>query len=159
MNNDWTIKITQPGKGAENGGKLDFVVGLRNDLAAAANHKLAVDYKVTDDSAKLGTNYRELHRRHRGVGDVHLCRRRHRRAYPDTASSTTTSTALTGAKVTLSNPVGAKLASGSDQAQVGTITEHRHRAANSSMSDCAAPVKQGTDIPSSCPFARPRSAN
>ena len=146
VDNDWTIKITppNPAKAPENGGKLDFVVGLRNDLAAPANHKLAVDYKVTDDSAKLGTNYKLTD----GIAASGT--------FTFAPGDTVKHIRITGLddniygpdktfKVTLSNPVGAKLASGSDQAQVGTIT-NTDAAPLVGISDCAAPVKAGTDV-------------
>ena len=146
VDDDWVIRIApEPsnGKAAANGGKVDFVVSLRNDAAAPQDHKIKFDYKVANDSAKLGTDY----------------------ALTDPTDPTGTLTFAAGEKtkhikitgiddgvysadktftVTISSPVGARLANGAGDAQVGTITENRAPPLVG-ITDCTDIVKAGND--------------
>jgi Calx-beta domain-containing protein len=150
VDDDWRFAITSdpsPATAAENGGKIDFVVALKgangNDATAPPNHKLSVDYKVNNDSAVLGTNFKLTdgidpsgtftfapgdtvkHIRITGLDD---------HSYGPTKSF----------NVTLSNPKGGKLVDGADQPQGATIT-NTNPAPLIGISDCAATVNAGGD--------------
>lgn len=147
VDDDWQVKITpkpSDAKAAENGGTIDFAVGLSNDAAAPATHKISVDYKVANDSAVLGTDYKLTdgidaqgtltfapgetvkHIKVTGLDDG---------VYGPNKKFT----------VTLSNPKGASLASGAEAPQTGTITEVTSPPLLA-INDCTGGVvKAGTD--------------
>jgi Calx-beta domain len=121
VDSDWQVTAPAPDHAAvpESGGTIDFSVALNG---TAQHHPITVDYAVTDDSAKRGSDYKMTN--------------------PTAASGTftfapdetTKHIKVTGIddnqygsdkkfNVTLSNPGGATLASGADQPVSGTISE------------------------------------
>jgi hypothetical protein len=143
VDSDWQIAAPKadPAKAGENGGTIDFAVNLNG---TSDHHQIKVDYAVTNDSAHIGSDYKMTD--------------------PATASGTLTFDTgdltkhikVTGIddgvygpdknfKVTLSNPVGATLASGADQPVTGTIQE-TDAPPPVGISDClGGPITAGAD--------------
>jgi hypothetical protein len=150
VDDDWRFAITSEPADAtakENGGTIDFKVALKGangaDATAPANHKLSVDYKVNNDSAVLGTNFKLTD----GIdpsGTLTFAKDDTVKHIRITGLDDHTFAGNKTFNVTLSNPKGGKLVDGAGDPQVGTIT-NINAAPVIGISDCAAAVKAGTD--------------